>query len=78
MNNKKNVSNTPAPPGAAGIIKPIDQDIQKIIKIKEILIWLISKKILRQKTKAKNFEPIKKTSIKKALNGKNDSHLILE
>ena len=78
MNNKKKVSKTPAPPGAAGTIKPIDQDIQKIINMWKILIWLISKKILRQNKNAKNFKAIKKTSIRKALNGKNDSHLILE
>ena len=67
----------PAPPGAAGTIKPIDQDIQKIINTKEILISLISKKILRQQANAKNFEPINKTSTMKAFKGKNDSHLIL-
>ena len=31
---RKEPSNTPIPPGAAGIIKPSDQDKQKMVNIK--------------------------------------------
>ncbi len=34
IRNKKEASNTPKPPGAAGIIKPIDQDKQNTTNMK--------------------------------------------
>ena len=74
---RKQDSKTPMPLGAAGTIKPIDQDKQKIINKKIISISNDELKILKQRRKAINFEKMNPISNMIALRGKKEVSSIL-
>lgn len=74
---RKQDSKTPIPLGAAGTIKPIDQDKQKIINKKIISISNDELKILKQRRKAINFDKMNPISNMIALRGKKEVSSIL-
>ena len=74
---RKQDSKTPIPLGAAGTIKPIDQDKQKIINKKIISISNDELKILKQRRKAINFEKMNPISNMIARRGKKEVSSIL-
>ena len=73
---RKEASNTPAPLGAAGIISPIDQDIQKVTH-KETRSFLFTEyTVFKQKRNPTNFDNINAVSNKNAFSGKKEVNVI--
>ena len=67
IRNRKQASNTPTPPGAAGTINPIDQDKQKTINKKRTLVWFSKLNTLKQMIKPMNLDTTKRASVKNDL-----------
>ena len=74
---RKQASKTPTPPGAAGTIKPIDQDKQKKTNkgIKSTLLSELS--ALKQRRNPTNFDNMNPISNRNALKGKKEFKFIL-